>query len=58
MSSSDTCGLAPSKSDLLPHRNIFAFSAYVTMSNKCCDKQWNDVALSKEKTSMAASANL
>lgn len=57
ISASETCE-DDSMSDLFPHRNILAFSAYVTISKRCWDRTWNDAALSSENTNIAASANL
>ena len=40
------------------YRKIFAFSAYVTISSRCCDRMWKESGLSKAKTRMAASEYL
>lgn len=58
ISASVTWGEVPSRSLLFPQRNIFAFSAYVTISSRCCDNRWKEVELSRAKTRIAASANL
>lgn len=53
-----TCALLPTRSTLLPQRNIFAVSAYETMSSKCCERAWNEETLSSAYTRIAPSANL